>query len=92
MVWERSIAIDLPAHVITMHTTFSCLDVCTAGSNIELHANGLVLVLSKLDGTPVRNLDATLALFALALATGFASAFLISQGGTVLLVRLKPLI
>ena len=91
MIWKWSMAIDLPAHMVAMHTTFPCLYVCTAGSNIELHANGLVLVLSKLDSASIGNLDATLAFFPLALASALALSFLISSGRAVLRIRLKAL-
>ena len=91
MIWKWSMAIDLPAHMVAMHTTFPCLYVCTAGSHIELHANGLVLVLSKLDSTSIRNLDATLAFFSLTLASALALSFLISSGRAVLRIRLEAL-
>ena len=91
MVWERSIAVDLPAHMVAMHTTFPCLYVCTAGSHIGLHANGLVLVLSKLDSTSIRNLDAALAFFSLTLASALALSLLISSRRAVLRVRLEAL-
>ena len=64
VVWERSVAIDLPAHVVSMHATLSCLYVSTAGTHIELHANGLVLVLSKLDCTTIWDLNTSFAFFA----------------------------
>ena len=91
MIWTWSMAIDLPAHMVAMHTTFPCLYVCTAGSNIELHANGLVLVLSKLDSASIGNLDTTLAFFSLALASALPLSFLICSGRAILRIRLEAL-
>ena len=91
MVWERSVAIDLPAHVVSMHATLSCLYVSTAGTHIELHANGLVLVLSKLDGTSIRDLDATLSFFSLTFASAFALSLLISRRRAILWIWLEAL-
>ena len=81
MVWKRSIAVDLPAHMVAMHTTFPCLYVCTTGSHIELHANQLVLILPKLDCTSIWDLNTSLTFF----ATGFAFPF----GITFLWIRLE---
>lgn len=58
--------IDLPARMIAMHTTLARLHIGPAGTNIVLHANRLILVLSKFDGATVRDLDAPFAVLAFA--------------------------
>ena len=53
-----TVAIHLPTHVIPVHAPLACFDVGSTCTNIELHTNRLVLVLAKLNGAPIRNLDA----------------------------------
>ena len=84
-----TIAIHLPTHVIPMHAPLACFDVGSTCTNIELHTNRLVLVLAKLNGAPIRNLDAPLALL---FAASLAFALLLRRACPVLLVWLKPLV
>ena len=62
VVWEMTIAIHLPTDMISMHASLACLHVCPASSNVKLHADGLILVLPKLDCTTIWNLYAPFAL------------------------------
>ena len=68
MIWEWSVAIDLPTNVIAMHASFPALHIGAASSDIVLHTNWFVLILSKLDCTSIRDLDTSLTFF----ATGFS--------------------
>ena len=90
VVWEMTIAIRLPTDMISMHASLACLHVCPASSNVKLHANGLILVLPKLDCATIWNLYAP---FALIFASTFAFALLLlSSLRSVLLIWLKPLV
>ena len=90
VVWEMTIAIHLPTDMISMHASLACLDVCPASSNVKLHADGLILVLPKLDCTTIWNLYAP---FALIFASTFAFALLLlSSLRSILLIWLKPLV
>ena len=84
-----TVAIHLPTYVIPVHAPFACFDVCSTRTNIELHTNRLVLVLPKLNGAPIRNLDTS---FALLFAASLAFALLLRRACPVLLVWLKPLV
>ena len=64
MIWEWSVAIDLPTNVVAMHALFAALHIGAASSNIVLHANWLVLILSKLNCTSIWDLNTSLAFFA----------------------------
>ena len=81
MIWEWSVAIDLPTNVIAMHASLATFHIGTASSDIELHANRLVLILPKLDCTSIWDLNTSLTFF----ATGFAFPF----GITFLWIRLE---
>ena len=73
--------IDLPAHMIAMHTTLARLHIGPAGTNIVLHANRLILGFSKFDGATVRDLDAPFAVLALILTSlPFAFGRVVWQG------------
>ena len=81
VVWERTVAIHLPTDMTSMHASLTCLDVCPANSNVKLHADRLILVL-----TTIWDLYASFALI-------FASALLLlSSLRSILLVWLKPLV
>ena len=84
----RSVTIDLPAHVISMHAALARLHIGPAGADIVLHANRLILFLSELDGTTIWGLDASLTVFALILASTLTLALL----RVVLRVRLESVI
>ena len=63
MKWKWFVVTVLPANMIAVHASFSCFDIFSTSAHIELHANRFVFVLSKLDRTPIWNLNSTLSLF-----------------------------
>ena len=74
-----------------MHATFACCHAGTTGAHIELHANQLVLILPKLDGAPLWELNAPFAVFPMILAFCLALASVLTHRLLVLWIWLESL-
>ena len=60
VIGRVAVAPNFPTDMVSMHAALPRFDICPARSNIVLHANRLIVVLSILVGASIRNLNLAL--------------------------------